>query len=258
MQSRANLTYAGHATVLIEMDGVRLLTDPLFRRRVGHLRRQVAMPDLAQWRRGRGQIDAVLISHLHWDHLDLPSLRLLGRTTTLIAPRGAARYLRRAGVGHVIEIGRFESLRIGDVVITATPANHNGQRTPFSPQVDSLGYIVRGSYEVYFAGDTDLFPEMADLGEDLDIALLPVWGWGPTLGPGHLDPLRAAQSLVHLSPRLAIPIHWGTYAPLGMGWLQPAFLRRPPLAFAAHVAALAPQVAVRILQPGQSLRPFPI
>ena len=80
---------------------------------------------------------------------------------------------------------------------------------------------------VYFAGDTDIFDGMADLAP-VDVALLPIWGWGPTMGPGHMDPARAAQAAALLQARLAIPIHWGTYYPIHLG-LQgpPGFSRRP-------------------------------
>ena len=96
-----NLTYTGHSTVMVEMDGVRLLTDPLLRRRVAHLSRLVDPPSF-----NGSRVDAVLISHMHWDHLDLPSLRLLGLDTHLIVPRKAAKYLRKKGFRNVEEIGR--------------------------------------------------------------------------------------------------------------------------------------------------------
>ena len=73
-----------------------------------------------------------------------------------------------------------------------------------------MGYLIRGSHQIYFAGDTDLFEGMATLAPDLEIALVPIWGWGPSLGPGHLDPRRAAEALRLLQPLLAVPIHWET------------------------------------------------
>jgi L-ascorbate metabolism protein UlaG (beta-lactamase superfamily) len=243
------VTYVGHATVLVELDGRRLLTDPLLRNRIGYLRRQSARVDPACHR----GLDAVLISHLHWDHLDLPSLRRMGRDTPLVVPRGAAGALARGGFRALHELAVGETLQLGSVTIEATPALHSGFRPPFGPSTDCLGYVIHGSRTVYFAGDTDLFPEMAGLGGRLDVALLPVWGWGPTLGPGHLDPRRAAEALRLLRPRLAVPIHWGTLCPIGLGRRRPAFLREPPHAFAAHAAELAPEVGVRILAPGEPL-----
>ena len=242
-----NVTYTGHSTILIELDGVRLLTDPLLRPRVAHLGRLVDIPDITGW-----QLDAVLISHMHWDHLDLPSLRLLGFDTHMIVPRGAGEYLRKKGFRSIEEIGLYEMTRIGRVTILATPAEHSGDRPLFGPTVDSLGYLIQGSQEIYFAGDTDLFPEMEVLSDSIDVALLPVWGYGPTLGAGHLDPYRAAQALPGIGAKMAVPIHWGTYCPIGMVWMQMAFLHYPPHSFQRYAQRIAPEVAVQILEPGQS------
>lgn len=245
---KLNLTYTGHSTVMIEMDGIRVLTDPLLRRRVAHLGRLVDAPDLQGT-----NVDAVLISHMHWDHLDLPSLRILGFDTPLIVPRRAAKYLKKKGFRNVQEIGRYEELKIGGVTIMGTPAEHPGGSPFFGPTVDSIGYMIRGSQEIYFAGDTDLFPEMESLGNEIDVALLPVWGYGPIVGAGHLNPYRAAKSLPSVGPRVAVPIHWGTYCPIGMVWMQMDFLRHPPRRFEAHARVMAPDVDIKILEPGESL-----
>jgi L-ascorbate metabolism protein UlaG (beta-lactamase superfamily) len=114
--------------------------------------------------------------------------------------------------------------------------------------------LISGSSSVYFAGDTDIFPEMADLDSDLDVALLPVWGWGPTLGNDHMSPKRAAESLSLLKPKMAVPIHWGTFAPIGLGWIQPSFLTEPPHQFKGHANDIAPGVDVRIVDPGNFVR----
>jgi L-ascorbate metabolism protein UlaG (beta-lactamase superfamily) len=248
MESLSFLTYAGHSTMLIEMDGMRLLTDPVLRKWVGPLRRQGPLPARAWHQR----VDAVLISHLHLDHLDLPSLWLLESSTRMIAPPGAAELLARWGFPHVEVLGAGERTSVGSLDVEATPAEHSAFIPPFGPASDCVGFVVRGSQRVYFAGDTDVFPEMALLEEDLDAALLPVWGWGPHLGAGHMDPQRAAEALTFLRPRVAVPIHWGTFCPVGMGWMHPRFLSRPPRAFAHYAAGLTPEVKVRILGPGQS------
>jgi L-ascorbate metabolism protein UlaG (beta-lactamase superfamily) len=242
------ITYFGHATLLIEMDGVRLLTDPLLRSHLLHLKRTIPVPDLERFQ----TIDAILISHLHRDHLDLPSLDKFGKGVRLIVPRGAGEFLRIHGFTNITEFVPGGSLPIKGVRTLATQARHAGSRPLFGPRAECLGFLIQGSETVYFAGDTDLFPEMADLAEQIDAALLPVWGWGPTLGRGHMDPLRAAQSLRLLQPRLAIPIHWGTYYPIGFNLLEPGFLKDPPHAFQRHSARIAPHVRIQIIPPGGS------
>jgi L-ascorbate metabolism protein UlaG (beta-lactamase superfamily) len=195
----------------------------------------------------------VLISHLHFDHLDLPSLRLLGRQTHLIAPRGSGTWLQKQGFSQVEEIGVGQTTTVKGVTIRATYAEHARQRHPFGPTADCLGFIIDGAYRLYFAGDTDLFPEMDSLADQLDVALLPVWGWGPILGKGHMDPLRAAQTLPLLRPRLAIPIHWGSLHPWGITPFKPRYLIRPPHDFVHYAARLAPEVKTLILLPGHEI-----
>jgi L-ascorbate metabolism protein UlaG (beta-lactamase superfamily) len=236
------VTWVGHATVLVELDGVRLLTDPVLRSRVGALRR--TEPVNARSLEG---LDAVLISHVHWDHLDLPSLDRLGRDLQLVVPRGAGRLLERRRFRHVREIDAGSDLRIGDVTLAAVHAEHPARRGPFGTKAASLGFAVSGSQRVYFAGDTDLFDGMAGLAP-LDLALLPVWGWGEKLGPGHLDPQRAAEALTFLAARVAVPIHWGTLRRIGAR--SPS--RKPADEFARHAALVAPDVDVRILEPGEA------
>lgn len=236
------ITYVGHATVLVDLDGVRLLTDPVLRSRVLHLRRVGSVP--ASTLRG---IDAVLLSHAHWDHLDLPSLDRLGRELPIICPRGLGPLLRRRRFEHVVEVVAGEDVRIGALTVTATFAEHEGGRGPLGAKAKSVGYIVSGSQRIYFAGDTDLFDAMADLAP-LDVALVPVAGWGPKVGSGHLDPHTAAEALRLLRPRIAVPIHWGTYATIGRH-PEPD----PPEDFRRAAAELAPDVSVSILQPGETL-----
>lgn len=243
------IDWVGHATVLIRQDGVRLLTDPLLRSRLGPLVRRAALPDPPV-----PAVDAVLISHLHHDHLDLPSLRLLDRHTTLLVPRGAAGAVGRLGFESVVELGAGDATTVGALTVTATPAVHDPRRTPLGPRAQPIGFHVEGSARVYFAGDTEMFAAMADLAPGLDLALLPVWGWGPKLGAGHLDPQQAAASLELLRPATAIPIHWGTIHPRGFARRMDDRLREPPHEFARAAARLAPGVDVRVLQPGESTR----
>src|SRR5688572_1809723 len=173
------VVYVGHATVLLELDGVRLLTDPVLRGRVLHLRRRVPPPAPL------GDLGAILISHVHYDHLDVPSLKSLDPGVPVVAPWGTRRAFRRFRDVRELRVG--EETRLGDVTVRAVPAVHDSARLPFQPSL-ALGFVVSGSRSVYFAGDTDLFAGMADIADDLDVALVPVAGWGPKVGPGHLDP----------------------------------------------------------------------
>ena len=236
----AELTYVGHATVLIELDGVRLLTDPVLRQRVWHLRRRVPL-DVADL----GRIDAALLSHVHFDHFDRPSLRRLGTGVTAVVPVGARRLLR--GFTDVREVDVGDEVRFGKVTVHVTPAEHHSPRLTLR-SAPALGFVVAGSRRIYFAGDTDLFEGMSSLAGSLDVALLPVAGWGSKVGPGHLDPLRAAQALRLLSPRIAVPIHWGTLSPPNR-----TASAEPTEAFRRHAAELAPEVEIRILEPGAAL-----
>ncbi len=241
------IVFLGHATTLVELEGVRLLFDPLLRGRVLHLRRQVPPVDESLF----AGPDAVLISHSHQDHLDLPSLRRLGRETRLIVPSGAGMWLESKGFADVSEMDVGEVLKVAGLDITAVVAHHNGGRIG-GPQAKALGYLVAGRHVVYFAGDTEMFAGMGSFSPSPDVALLPVAGWGPKLGPGHMDPLQAAHAVELLQPRLAIPIHWGTLLPIGLARNYRAHLGNPPRQFAEHVARLTPNVEVRILRSGES------
>jgi len=173
----------------------------------------------------------------------------------LIVPRGGGGLLRQRGFRRVAEVEAGEEIQIGALKVCPTYARHNGTRLPFfGARALTLGYTIRGNRRIYFAGDTELFDGMAEIGRGLDVALLPIWGWGPTAGRGHLDPRRAAEALRLLRPLLAVPIHWGTYAPLGIGRLQTALLADPVTAFRRHAAELAPEVEVRVLGLGGTLR----
>jgi L-ascorbate metabolism protein UlaG (beta-lactamase superfamily) len=241
------ITWLGHSTVLIELDGVRLITDPVLRRRVAHLRRTTVRPDV----RALGKVDAALISHLHHDHLDTRSLTSLGRRVQVVIPSGGAAILRRRRFADVrgVEVG--DRTDVGPVGVRATYAEHDGRRPPFGARASAVGYVIAGSACVYFAGDTDLFSGMSNLAPDLDVALLPVAGWGATLPPGHLDPERAAYAVALLRPRVAIPIHWGTYRQFGLP-AEAGLLRRPAERFAELARQLTPQVDVRVLPVGGS------
>jgi L-ascorbate metabolism protein UlaG (beta-lactamase superfamily) len=240
------VTWLGHATVLIELGGAVVITDPVLRARVAHLRRRGPAP------RAPPRVDAVLVSHLHRDHLDLRSVALVDDAAPIVVPRGGARALRRAR-RDVRELSAGQVLDLAGVRIRAVPAVHDGRRSPFSRPVEALGYVVESGRRVYFAGDTARFDEMAEL-TDLDAALLPIAGWGPRLGPGHMDAEEAAAAVALMRPRLVVPIHWGTFAPIGSrGRRLDQPVSDPAWAFVAHVAERAPSVVVRVLAPGESV-----
>jgi L-ascorbate metabolism protein UlaG (beta-lactamase superfamily) len=241
------IVYVGHSTVLVDMDGTRVLTDPLLRARAMHLRRVGAATEEA-----RQDLDAVLVSHLHFDHLDLPSLKRLGRELPMVVPRGGGALLRRKGFGTVSELGVGEEVQLGSLLVRGAPADHDASRRPFGARANPLGYVIEGSSVVYFAGDTGVFDEMSALGP-VDVALVPIWGWGPSLGPGHMNPEAAAEAVRLLRARIAIPIHWGTFFPIQLGLRRPpAFIEVPPAEFVEHVRVRAPDTEVRVLRPGEA------
>jgi L-ascorbate metabolism protein UlaG (beta-lactamase superfamily) len=240
------ITWIGHATVLIELDGARVLTDPVLGGWAGPLRRMAPSPAPEA---SAANADVVLVSHLHADHADLASLRRLERAR-MVVPHGAGEWLGERGLPDVTELRPGEELQVGPLRVEATFAAHQGRRHPLGIDVAPVGFVVRGSRTVYFAGDTDLFVAMADLAGTIDVALLPVWGWGRSLGPGHLDPERAAQAAARIAPRVAIPIHWGTFS-LPWPYPRPSDPRAPACAFATAVARIAPAVEARVLQPGE-------
>ncbi|WP_040337597.1 MBL fold metallo-hydrolase [Candidatus Blastococcus massiliensis] len=253
------LHFLGHSTVRVELAGRTVLTDPVLTPSVGALRRVVPVPDPALW----AGVDAVLLSHLHADHLHLPSLRMLAAGTRLVVPRGAGAWLRRHGFPAVDEISTGETLALGGLRITAVHAAHSGHRwgprLTSGPTTQAVGHLLEGDgATVYVSGDTALHDGMRLLGDrGIDVAVLPVWGWGPDLGPGHLDPMQAAEAVARLRPRTAVPVHWGTLAPAGTTWLPTPvrgrmrrMLVEPPHTFAREVSARGLDTAVVVAEPG--------
>lgn len=242
MAGALSIEFLGHATVLVEVDTLRFLTDPVLRERIGPLRRSADMPAPA----APSDVDAVLISHLHHDHLDLPSLRHLGRGRRILVPRGAGAWLRARGFTEVEELGVGGRTSIGGVGIRAVHARHSGFRPPAGPTAGAVGYLIEGNRSVYFAGDTGLYEKMRDLRGAVDVALLPVGGWGPRLpSEHHLDPADAARATALIRPRLTVPIHWGTYWPAGLRWLRPTRRHGPPAQLVRAASELAPDAIIR-------------
>jgi len=248
--------------VLIEVAGVRILTDPVLFSRVAFLGRVSAEIHATAY----ADVDVVLISHLHHDHCDIKSLKILDEATVVV-PEGAGEYLFRKGVTNLVELPVGQSFRANPtsdkpVIITATFADHDGARSPVGPNAVAIGFTISTEEStVYFAGDTDMFPEMAALPgvgkSGVDIALLPVWGWGPNLGPGHMNPSRAADALELIKPTFAIPIHWGTLFPYGLRRVRPQLselLVSPPREFAAIATERGIGEQVVVVEPGSIAR----
>ncbi|AKH85570.1 membrane protein [Streptomyces sp. CNQ-509] len=251
------ITWWGHATATVRDSGVRVLTDPLFVPRLMHLRRRRgALPPPAA-----AMADVVVVSHLHSDHLHLPSLARIAPGTRLVVPHGAPgavpglRRLADSRGLRVTEVRPGDEVAAGPLTIRAVPAAHDGRRWPYgSRTAPALGYVFEGEARTYFAGDTGLFDGMARAVGPCDVALLPVGGWGPFLGHGHLDPGRAAEALAELAPRAAVPVHYGTYWPIGMDAVRPHEFHAPGHDFVRRAAALAPEVAVHRLGHGEGMR----
>ena len=253
LEPGTRVTFLGHASTVIEMDGVRLVTDPVLRRLVGPLYRRVPRPLDGPLK----DPDAILISHLHLDHYDPRSLRLFRRDTPVLAPVGAGLSLHWRGFKEIHEVSPGERVRIGPLEVVGTDAKHRGTRHPLAARTPSLGYVISGSRSVYFAGDTGFFSGIADVWpERLDLALLPIAGIGPLMPEfKHMSPRHAVKAMELLRPRLVVPIHWGTYHLPGTALFRfgPDFHRRAPFLFMAQAADLEPEVHTVLLRPGEAL-----
>lgn len=245
--SRLSIRWLGHACVQVEMAGIRVLTDPALTRRLAHLRRHHAVD-----RTTIDDPDVILISHVHLDHLHLPSLATFDRDVLVLVPAGAGRLLRRGGFRNVDETRAGKTRDVGALTIETVPAVHSSRRGPHSRVVaDAVGYVLRSANEaVYFPGDTDLFDEMGTWGP-IDVALLPIGGWGRTLGDGHLNPTTAVRATELLRPDVVVPVHWGTYSPVGLR--TPPWLGEPAERFRAELTAAGAGHVLRLLAPGEGL-----
>jgi L-ascorbate metabolism protein UlaG (beta-lactamase superfamily) len=243
--------FVGHATTLIDLGGVRILTDPFLRSRLGPLERHGPVPQPTDL-----EADVVVISHGHRDHFDERSLAALPGRPALVVPHGLGRGLRGANPGReVVEVAAGETVEVAGLTVHAVPARH--WISPGAPRAQPVGYVLGTGPRVYFAGDTGPYPAMKDVASEVDLALLPIWTWGPHLGPGHLGPLAAAEVAAEIRARVVVPIHWGTLYPRHLHRLWRGPLQDPGDRFAAFARRLAPGADIRVLRPGESTRIVP-
>jgi len=253
------VTYIGHATLLIEIGTVRLLTDPNFDRKLGGFLPRVTPPGLAIDQLPR--LDALLLTHAHADHLSFDSLDILPRDIPLYAPPVIAKWLRRRGYQHAEDLAPGGSVRIGRVDVHAALATHRGNRYGFDRwRGDANMYLLDDGEETcFFAGDTALTPDTHHLvhgtlgpgRRQLDVALLPIgyapWWKRTGFRRGHLTHDDALTLFERLGGRVFVPYHWGTFHHI-TARAHDAINRLIERLEAHHLRA-----AVRILEPGETL-----
>lgn len=255
--SGLRLTWMGHSSVLAEIDGRRVLFDPVWGERcspftfIGPRRLHPVPLPLAEL----GDVDVVVISHDHYDHLDMPSIRTLARGGTRFAvPLGVGAHLERWGVpaGRIAELDWHESTRVADLTLTATPARHfcgrglrNRQRTLWA------SWAVAGpEHRIFHSGDTGYFPGFADIGRDhgpFDVTMIQLGAYSEFWPDVHMTPDEALRTHGDLRGDVLLPIHWGTFNLAPHPWAEPAE-RTWRLAKEAGVRAAHPV-------PGQSFEP---
>ena len=249
--SQITLAWLGHSTVVIDLDGVRIITDPLLRRHVGPLRRRGPRPSHELW----AGSDVILLSHLHHDHAELSSLRRLAGAPVLTAAANA-RWLRRRGIPRAIGLeDGWTQVGGGPVEVRLTEAVHRHRPMPHRPNAAN-GHLVRGSrISLWAAGDTSLFDGMAQfgdlLGRALDIAVVPIAGWGPRLSEGHMDAGQAAIACARTHARWALPVHWGSLHPPFMSQRATGWMDSPGPEFATALEREAPGCRLIDLRPGE-------
>lgn len=256
-ESGLRVTWLGHSTTLIEIDGLRLLTDPVWGPRsspytwVGPKRwypPPIALDDLPK-------IDAVLISHDHYDHLDAPTIeQIKGWDTRFIVPLGVGAHLEYWGVPQerLIEMDWWETTRVGDLEIACTPARHASGRQAFDQNTTLwAGYaLVGGQHRAYFSGDTGMFPALTEIGEKygpFDMTMIEVGAYHSAWPDWHMGPEQAVEAHHMLRGRVLIPIHWGLFDLALHGWTEP--VERVVVAAEAGAATLL------VPRPGESLEP---
>jgi L-ascorbate metabolism protein UlaG (beta-lactamase superfamily) len=251
------VTYIGHATLLLELDGVRILTDPNFEPKLGRVLPRVSAPGIAL--DDLPELDALLLTHAHADHLSFDSLERLPRDIPLIAPPAVAKWLRRLGFQSALALAPGESMRLNEVTLHAASATHKGNRYGFDRWRSAANmYLLDGSTTTFFAGDTALVDDTHHLvertlwqrGRKLDLALLPIgyapW-WKPGFRKGHLTHEDALELFERLRASVFVPYHWGTFRHV-TATAHDAINRLKQRLASHHLSD-----AVKILEPGEAL-----
>lgn len=256
--SGLRVTWLGHSTLLVELEGRRILIDPMWGERsspfswMGPRRWYAPLIPLDRL----PPIDAVVISHDHFDHLDMETIRAMkGWSTTFVVPLGVGSHLVHWGVPaeRIVELDWWERLRLGDVELVATPARHASGRWPLAGMNRTLwaGYALVGPrHRVFYSGDTGLFPGLREIGERLgpfDLAMIEVGAYGRHWPDWHLGPEQAVLAASWVRSEKLLPVHWGLFNLAFHGWTEPA---ERVLAAAART-----QLRVALPMPGQSIDP---
>jgi L-ascorbate metabolism protein UlaG (beta-lactamase superfamily) len=252
------VTYIGHATVLIEVGGVRILTDPNFDARLGRVLPRVSAPGIAL--DALPSLDLILLTHAHADHLSFDSLDGLPQDVPIAAPPAIARWLRRLGYPQAMPLEPGANHQIGSLTVHAASATHRGNRYGIDRWRSAANmYLVdAGASTAFFAGDTALDRDTHGLvervlwsrGQQLDLAMLPIgyapW-WKPGFRRGHLTHDDALALFERLQARFFMPYHWGTFRHVTA--TAHDAIRRLRAAVEEHPLGSA----VRIIEPGESL-----
>ena len=251
------LTWYGHSSVLLEVDGHRVLADPVWGERVspspavGPRRLHPVPVPLA----ALPPVDAVVISHDHYDHLDLPTVRALlhGGTAPFVVPLGLGNHLRRWGVpdDRIVELDWDESFRIGGLTLTCTEARHfSGRGLRRNPTLWSSWVVSGVRHRVFFGGDTGYTPAFADVGAahgPFDLTVLPIGAYSDLWPLIHMTPEEAVAAHRDLTggAALLVPIHWATFNLGFHSWAEP--VQR------FHDAADGAGVPIAVPRPGERI-----
>ena len=210
------LTWIGHASFLGRLGGGRYLVDPIFSERAGRLYRRHAAPGLRP--ADLPSLDALLVTHSHYDHLDRESVTALPRDVAVCVPLGLGRWFRRRGFGRVAELDWWQSAGCGPLRVTLVPARHWSRRRVWDTNRTLWGgFVVEAEGRaVYHAGDTAWFDGFAEIGRrfpDLLAAMLPVGSYDPAwfMENYHLNPEQAGRAFLELGAQRLVPMHWGTF-----------------------------------------------